>query len=116
MAASGALIRRDFIATLRLRRSFILLALVVGASLIVTGIGWPRQFVGLQMMGQYSRVVFGLLAVVQLLATSVFPPGLAALAFAEERRLDTLDQIRLSLITTGGLVLAKLVSAVGLMA
>lgn len=113
---SLALIRRDFIATLRLRRSFLLLALVVGLCLIVTAHNWPVGDTNLMAMGRFSRDIFGLLAIILLLAASVFPPGLAALAFAEERRLDTLDQLRLSLITTGGLVLAKMVSAVGLIA
>jgi hypothetical protein len=113
---SWALIRRDFIGELRQRRSFALAVLVVGICILLVSVGWPRTSVRIQDAGRYARDLFGLFGVVHLVAATVLPPGLAALAFASERRQETLDQLRLSLISPLGLVLAKLLASVGLVA
>lgn len=109
-----ALVRRDLVAELRRFRSFVALVLVVGGCAIIVAQYWPWAGTTLQLAGQFSREMFAAFAMVLLLSASALPPGLAALAFSEERRQDTLDQLRLTFITAGGLVGAKLLASVGL--
>jgi hypothetical protein len=113
---SLALLRRDFISELRHRRSFWLAVVLLLAGIVLVALAWPRGPILMQLAARSAREMFAFFGVIHLVAASVLPPGLAALAFASERRQDTLDQLRLSLISTLGLVLAKLIASVGLIA
>lgn len=110
-----ALVKRDGVALLRQRRSYYLLVAMVGTCIISVSAMWPWEDVPLFAVGGQSRQMFAFFSTVLLLAATVLPPGLAALAFVEERRQDTLDQLRLSLISPRALVLSKLVTATGLL-
>jgi ABC-type transport system involved in multi-copper enzyme maturation permease subunit len=111
-----ALFRRDFVDELRRGRSFVLAVVAVGLSILVVLIEWPRAGATFLSVASTARTLFEEFGLIHLWAASVIPPGLAALAFAAERRQDTLDQLRLSLVSTPGLILAKLTASVGLVA
>ncbi|MDX9973560.1 MAG: hypothetical protein RBU21_11305 [FCB group bacterium] len=110
-----ALLKRELTATLRGKAVFWMLAVVVGICCLLVAANWPRQGQSYAYIGGQARTMFCLFFFAQLLAATLLPPGLAALAFSEERRQDTLDQLRLSLITTGGLVGAKFLAAVAVL-
>jgi ABC-type transport system involved in multi-copper enzyme maturation permease subunit len=107
-----ALLRRETVAALRGTGAFAMLLVAVGLCVGGTIFLWPEDDAPRAVAAQGVQSLYQFLLLIHLGVATVLPPGLAALAFAEDRRQDTLDQLRLSLVTTGGLVGAKLLAAV----
>ena len=101
-----ALMRAELLRSLRGVRPFVFMALLVL-------VGWftVQQ---LAMLGRAAQDIYLIFAIIVLVAAGLFIPALAATAIVGEREQETYDQLALTLIPPKGLVLAKLVNAIGL--
>ena len=109
-----ALIRRELLRNLRTMRPFLgLVVLVFFASGLVVA-QWPGATESLGRTGALTRELMGLLALTLLAALGLIVPAFGATSFVSEREERTEELLRLSLISTPGMVLGKFLSAVGL--
>jgi hypothetical protein len=109
-----ALIKRDLVATLRRPRVFLPVAAAVFGCILVVAFQWPDEDRFQFSAPSSAKPMFRLFSLIHFTIAVVLPPGLAALAFIEERRRDSFDQLRLSLIRASGLVWAKIVAALAI--
>lgn len=120
-----ALMRRELRTALRQKRSFAVLLLITGVSTIVvlwqwnlinqqsTASYWQGINFGGTSVGDMSRQLLDTLTLALVVGCTLFLPGLAASSLTTEKEQDTLDLVRMSLIPPWGIVLGKLVNAVG---
>jgi len=108
-----SLVKREVFNAMRERRSFALMALFVAAVSLVVANGWPEGSFSLNEAAYFSRSYLASGTVLLFLACGLLVPAFAAAAFIIEKQRETLDLLRLTLIHPVGLVMAKLVAAVG---
>jgi hypothetical protein len=108
-----ALVRRELLSTLRRPRSFVVLALFVGASIAGIAFSWPTRQYQLSQLAALSNDLLQSISVMLFLASVLLVPALASAALVVEREEDTLDLLRVTLIRPSALLLAKLISVVG---
>jgi ABC-type transport system involved in multi-copper enzyme maturation permease subunit len=110
---SVSLVRRELLSLLRLYRSFIPLLLFVAVTSAVVLLNWPENVVDLGHAARLSEGVAIIVVALQCAACLLFVPGLSALAFVSEKEQGTLDFLRMSLISTVGILFGKWMNAVG---
>ena len=107
------LIKRELLRDLRRVRAFVCLCLAAGTCLALVAIMWPGRGVMASNAGPMSQEILRSLATALGIGATLFLPGLASLALASEREQDTYDQLRLTLISTPGVIMAKLLNVMG---
>ena len=108
-----ALLRRELLRNLRTARPFLaLLATALFCSLIVLAF-WPSDNTPMQQVGMASATIIRGLALLLLAAVALFVPAFGATSIVLEHQERTYDQLRLTLISTWGVLLGKYFSAVG---
>jgi len=117
-----ALIKRETLATMRLKRTAVWLGLLVLTGILCIYANWPSGGLSIGQVwrnsnfGGYgnseSRTVFFALNYALLAAAMLFIPPLAAGAFAGERERDTLTMVSMTLIGRGSFLVGKLMNAV----
>lgn len=110
---SLALVRRELIAMLRGTRAWVFLALFVGACMAVAIVMWPLMTLSSTSIAQMASIMFNALCGAMAAGALLLLPGIAALSLVSEREQDTYDQLRLTLITNGGIVKAKFINVLG---
>ncbi|MBI4559619.1 MAG: ABC transporter permease [Candidatus Hydrogenedentes bacterium] len=108
-----ALVKREFVTTLRRTRSFLILVLFVAACIAVVLVAYPE---GERLMMQASAVshqVVMTLSMVFMAACALFVPALAGISIVGEREQETFDLLQVTLIRPSGIILAKLINTVG---
>lgn len=111
-----AVVRRELLVQMRLKRTFAFLVLWVVFSLLVVVENWPQD--GVRAHGDYTYLaeeIVGFILLSLVTAIALLVPSLASAAFAGEKEDNTYDLLILTLIWPSGLILAKLLSAVGLL-
>ena len=111
--ASLAILRRELIVNLRGARS----ALIVAATCTLATYWllslWPPADTDLRAIGDVPADILRGVSLILLGATYIALPGLAANAILGERRQETLELLKLSLIPPYWIVIAKLMNCVG---
>ena len=109
----AALIKREFVSTLRGLRSFVLMALFVLVCIVVVVWLWPDEERLFMQAAELSRELMMQIAFLLLGACALFVPALGATSIVVEREQQTFDFLRTTLIRPSGIVLAKLLNTVG---
>jgi len=109
---AAALVRSELMTSLRRTRSFLILAVFVGAGIFIVVGNWPRN-VPLNEVAFYSRQMFEIVTVSLMVGAALFVPALAAGAIVVEKERQTFDLLALTLIRPSGIVMAKLLNSVG---
>lgn len=108
-----ALMKRQTILGLRQKRTFGYLAALLGVLFLMAWASMPRsmEMFNVQEAAQRSRDVFEVLSNVLLGAALFLMPGFAAVTLAAERSQERFDQLRLTLISPRGIILANIVNS-----
>lgn len=109
-----ALVRRELIASLRMSRSLIVLALVLFCCMFGVVAVWPTGFLGFQFAADTALQILFVISVILMTGAGLFVPALAAVSVVGEKERGTLDLLRGTLIRPMLLVLAKWFDALGL--
>ncbi len=110
---SLALVRRELITLLRGRRAWLFLALFVGGCMSVAVMAWPEVDAWTAPRPELATVLFTTICAAMAAGAVLLLPGIAALSLVAERDQDTYDQLRLTLISNAGIVMAKFVNVLG---
>lgn len=105
-----AVIRRELLTNLRFRRTFLMVALMVGAAAMVFGIGWPSD----DNLSRSGSSLFEGVVNLSFGFCLLFVPGLACLSITTERQRDTLDLLRMTELDTRYIVRGKLINVIAL--
>ncbi len=104
----GALLKRELVVHLRRRSSgsglIVLVGLAIGGIWIMTMTPFPRGMASMMFSGGLYIAYFVSLLLV---------PTVAAVSIASERQNQTLDLLQLTLLRASGIVIAKMLNAVG---
>ncbi len=109
-----ALVRRELLSTLRGIRVFFILLIFITIATLYASSTWPASIENFIEAGAASRRLIQSLIWVLFAGTVLFIPAFAASAIVNERERATYDFLRMSLITPLGVVVAKLLNAVGI--
>jgi ABC-type transport system involved in multi-copper enzyme maturation permease subunit len=109
------LLRRELLASMRLRRSFACLALLVGIAILVILSQWPDQYLLITYGAWIAQQVFMSFAVTLLIGAAIFVPALSSGAIVSEKESGTFDLLILTLIKPSGMIIAKVMNTVGLL-
>lgn len=107
-----ALVKRELLTSLRRTRTFFLVAGVSG----LVGGWFLSTMIGLSAVNIQAARLLDLFSWSLLLVTFVTVPPLAAVSVCEEKQRETFDLLNTSLIRPSGIVLGKLINALGLYA
>lgn len=110
---SLALVRRELVSTLRGVRTFLILLFFVAVAILYAGGTWPGDIDDFFTASYSSRSLIRTLVLALFGGTLLFVPAFAANAIVLERERATYDFLRLSMIRPSGVVLAKLLNAIG---
>jgi hypothetical protein len=108
-----ALVRRELMVTLRRGRSWVFLALFIGAATGAVMLAWPARAVAVIRAGQVSRELMETIVWVLRAACFCLVPGLAGAAIIGEQETDTYEALHLTLIRPAGIALGKMVNTAG---
>lgn len=109
--ALNPLIGREFVATLRLRRTSILLVLVALAASTFVLIQWPTDLT-VDLSGNQTRRVFSVFAYGMLAVVGLISPVFAATSIVREKNAGTLALLFNTPMTPWGIYVGKLVGSV----
>jgi len=109
----AALVRREFVSTLRGTRAFVLTALFVLVCTVVVVWLWPDEQRLFMQAAELSRELMMQIAFLLLGACGLFVPALGATSILVEREQQTFDLLRTTLIHPWGIILTKLFNTVG---
>jgi len=110
---STALVRREFLSTLRKPRMLVYTSLAVLACIGGVVLMWPSAQ-AVQIVGaKTSTVLLNVVTVVLMAGCGLFLPALAATAITSERDDETYDMLHLSLIMPAGMAFGKMLNALG---
>lgn len=108
-----ALIRREFVSELRRPRMFVVVGVAGAVGIAAVLLRWPEDVHSLRLASRFASGFFEAIAML-LMATAVCAlPALSAGTIVVERERDTDELLRMSLVSSGGFVLAKSLSAFG---
>ena len=110
---SLALIRREFLTSLRRTLSLVWLVLLLGACVFVAVTWWPSRNLSWQEIGYVSQEILFAVSVVLFVGGILFMPAIAAGAIVIEKEQNTFDLVRMSLVRPTSILVAKLVNTVG---
>jgi len=110
---STALIRKELLGNLRRTRSFVCLGIFVGAAISVAVGYYPEHMRDLTVAGAAATELVEIFAVVMFVGAVLFVPVLAGGSIATEKEQRTFEMLTLTPIPPSGLILAKLLNAVG---
>lgn len=103
-----ALLRRELLAHLRLKRVFFMAAAVVASMAIMYSLSWPEDLdqerSGATLFNTTLMMAFGVCL--------LFVPGLACASVTAERQNDSLDMLRMTVLKPRHIVFSKVVNAV----
>lgn len=108
-----ALVRREFLRSLRMGRPFAVTALAVVASGIIVAVNWPESDMPIATFSMHAHTLFMGLSVVLMCGLAVVVPGFGAASICVERAARTYDLLHTSLITSWGVVWGKLAAILG---
>lgn len=108
-----ALLRREIFATLRDYRVFLSAAITLGVLSTAVYNSWPEATRTLSDMTYLSGEFLMMLGWVLGIASFVFVPVFAVNNIAQEYRQDTLDIVRMTMVSPAGAVAAKVLNATG---
>jgi ABC-type transport system involved in multi-copper enzyme maturation permease subunit len=109
----AALVRRELLTTLRLRRTWFAMAVLVFILSVFAEDQFPSGEYSLNVMAQQSRTFFVFMVMGLYMSCLMFVPGLAATAVTVERERQTYDLVRTSLLTPLAFITGKLLNALG---
>lgn len=111
-----ALVRRELLTTLRLRRTYAMLFALVVVLGFVAVVTWPSERVSWSMRGNWAREFMLWNSLLLLLAGALVVPAFAGSAVVNERERRTLELLWGTGIRPFTLVLAKFLASMGLYA
>ena len=112
MFPSAALVRRELLRDLRKVRSFICLIALVGFCCYIALLLWPRD-ADMSLWISTSRQIFWSITSLLTAGCILLVPAFAAGTVLGEKQTRTFDLLSLTLIKPSGIVLGKLLNAVG---
>jgi hypothetical protein len=107
-----ALIKRELLTTLRTRRAFWGVLLIVAFCLIFPVTQWPSQQVMFQMV-QWSQAFFWIIVWILYIASLLIVPALAGASVVSEKENDTFELLAVTHIRPWSFLLGKLVNTAG---
>ena len=108
---SRALVKWGLVTHLRTKSALLMLVFFLGVAYLGTAAFWPEGQIN--QMAYASREILVMLVLYFLGGAFIFIPGLAAETLTVEKERDTFDQLFLTLIRPGGIILAKLANVLG---
>jgi ABC-type transport system involved in multi-copper enzyme maturation permease subunit len=110
-----ALARRELLGSLRNGRVYLGLAAFLAAAMVAVGSQWPARWIGLNESPYYAHKLFETIKAVYLIGILALVPGMAGAAIAVEKEQESFDLLYLALLRPAGMVVAKLMSATGVL-
>ncbi len=110
----SALVRRELVTQLRRRRSFLLLVAIALMMVWMISVAWPSGNVVWAMLPGISQSIVMGVSFMLLVGAALFIPGLAATTVVVEKDRRSWDLLALTLLRPPGIVVGKLLSAVGM--
>ncbi len=111
-SALGVLLRREFVGTLRLTRSFVMLCVMIAALIWLVYAQLPRDY-NPAAAGAASRAIFGTFTFIIMFAALFFIPPLAAVTIWSERQNNSLEVLLAAPIRPRDIVLSKILGVFG---
>jgi ABC-type transport system involved in cytochrome c biogenesis permease component len=110
-----ALLKRELLVQLRMKRTFFwLLVLAVATSWVLLA-NWPSNtFTNWSNISSYSIVITGIVTGAAFVGSALFVPGIAAVSVVVEKEQGNWDSLYLTLISPKGIALGKFLGAVTL--
>ena len=99
---------------LRRKRSFILLVAIALMMVWMIGVAWPSGNVVWAMLPSISQTIVTGTSFMLLIGAALFIPGLAATTVVVEKDRRSWDLLALTLLRPSGIIVGKLLSAVGM--
>lgn len=109
-----ALVRREFLTELRRPRAFAVIFVFALVALSVAAINWPDNVHSLRLASFFANEFFQGISLALFAVVILCVPALSAGAIVAEREQETFDLVRMSLISSTGYVMAKLLNGCGL--
>lgn len=104
-----ALVRREFLVNLRTTRAFFLITVAVLLFIIPTAALFPEDMMDARNSNDIHYMLIGFLFVVAALVV----PGLSAASVSVEREAETFELLMMSTVSPSGVLIAKLLNAIG---
>lgn len=109
----AALVRRDLLRSMRSRYLSGAMFVLCGLGSVVLAAGWPEDVIHTTQLGLWSTAILALFATLCAASVCLLLPGLAGASVVEERDMDTLDLMRMTLIRPAGILAGKFVNCIG---
>ncbi len=110
----SALVKRELVTQLRRKRSFILLVAIALMMVWMISVAWPSGNVVWAMLPGISQGIVTGTSFMLLIGAALFIPGLAATTIVVEKDRRSWDLLALTLLRPSGIIVGKLLSAVGM--
>jgi len=111
---SLAMVQRELLSSLRSVKAILILMAFILMTVFVVWSLWPAEYNDLNMAGYRSKEMVAYLSLAVFCGCALFVPAYSASAMVLERERSTYDFLRMSLISSAGVVMAKLFNAVGM--